>query len=201
MLLPVSILLLIARTTLLRIVWPSAWARSRYAIRANLLIIWSANSIATAISTAWATCSTHPTTRVWLRPLALLRIRATAVAAALPTTIWISSTLVSTLWISVWPSWTSGFCVVMAWPRCYWSMRVAHRLPWPDLWMWLALVLNWWQTSMWLRMLNLLPLCRFFSLPLLLTFFLSLEFMWWFVLGQATFANIEIYTINLRKNR
>uniref|UniRef100_A0A0A9ECL3 CDKC2 n=1 Tax=Arundo donax TaxID=35708 RepID=A0A0A9ECL3_ARUDO len=30
---------------------------------------------------------------------------------------------------------------------------------------------------MWLRMLSFLSLCCFFSLPLLLTFFLSLEFM------------------------
>lgn len=57
-------------------------------------------------------------------------------------------------------------------------------MSWSDLRMWVTCMLDWGQTGVRLRMLRFLAL-YFISLPLLLTSFLSLEFVGCLILWQA----------------
>ena len=115
-LLPVSSiwLLLVSRTRLCGVIWPPSWA-ARTTIRTGLWKIWHTCTIATvATATPWATCHAHRAARVWRRSSTLLRVRATAIATTLPSTVRIpSTTLVPARWVPVWPSWPSGLSIVM----------------------------------------------------------------------------------------
>lgn len=190
-LLPATILLLIAATA--HHVWSSALIIST--IWATLGVIRRPNTISASWPSSWSTSTRHttsgvrrgPTTWRWIWPAGVSTTLTTTIRVVAPTGI------TTTLWVPTWSSRRSPWLSVVV-------TRASSHLGWwgimnrlagtrPDLRVHLPRLLDWRQTGMRLWMLQFLPLCCFFLLPLLLPLLLCLELVRWLIFWQAVGLN------------